>query len=101
MTADPAVQQRKEELVHEVQVTLHGIRQLAGQGVFDPWIDAPTLARAVSTGILDARICAITVCSRADHHAYRHRGACVAIDALSGRALSEQERLDRFCGIDS
>ncbi|MBO9371617.1 MAG: cobalamin-dependent protein, partial [Chloroflexi bacterium] len=54
MTADPAVQARKEELIREAQVTLEAIRALAGPDVSDPLTDPATLARAVTTGILDA-----------------------------------------------
>ncbi|MGQ9667492.1 MAG: cobalamin B12-binding domain-containing protein [Anaerolineae bacterium] len=94
MTLDPRVQERKEELLAEAQVTLDAIRQLAGPGVRDPWTDPGTLARAVTTGILDAphlrnnpfaRGIAVT---RIDE-----RGACVAVDPISGRPISEQERI--------
>ena len=62
MTADPAVQARKEELVREAQVTLEAIRGLAdpdvrepqSNEVDDPLTDPVTLARAVTTGVLDA-----------------------------------------------
>jgi methylmalonyl-CoA mutase cobalamin-binding subunit len=100
MTVDPAVQQRTEELVREAQVTLQGIRPLAGPGVTDPWIDPPTLARAVSTGILDAPHLRNNLYARGEIVTrIDHRGACVAVDAVSGRAISEQERLERLSGI--
>jgi hypothetical protein len=94
MTADPAVQERKQELVREAQVTLDAIRALAGPGVSDPWTDPVALAQAVTTGLLDAphlrnNPCARgIVVSRLDQ-----RGACVAVDPTSGRAWSEQERI--------
>jgi len=97
MTVDPVVQQRQEELVREVQVTLRGIRRLAARGVADPLLDPATLARAVTSGILDAPhlrnnpYARGQIVTRIDQ-----RGACVAVDAQSGRALSEQERLDRL-----
>jgi hypothetical protein len=48
MLADPIIQQRKQEILREAQVTLQAIRALAGPGVTDPLSDATTLARAVT-----------------------------------------------------
>jgi hypothetical protein len=97
MTVDPAVQQRKEELIREAQVTLEAIHALAGPDVADPLTDPPTLARAVTTGVLDAPhlrnnpFARGQVVTRIDQ-----RGACVAVDPATGRALSEEERISRF-----
>ncbi|MBM3135657.1 MAG: methionine synthase [Chloroflexi bacterium] len=94
MTADPVVQQRREELVRETQVTLEAIRRLAGPDVADPFTDPPTLARAVTSGILDAPhlrnnpVARGQIVSRIDQ-----RGACVAVDPVDGRPLSEKERI--------
>ena len=54
MTADPQVQERRQELVSEAQVTLGAICQLSPPGVSDPLTDPGTLARAVTSGIMDA-----------------------------------------------
>jgi hypothetical protein len=54
MTADPAIQKRADELVRQSQVTLQAIRSLAGSDIEDPLIHASTLAKAVTSGILDA-----------------------------------------------
>jgi len=97
MTADPAVQQRKEELVREAQVTLEAIRAVAGPDVTDPLTDPATLARAVTVGVLDAPhlrnnpFARGRIVTRIDP-----RGACVAVDPATGRALSEEERFSRF-----
>lgn len=97
MTADPLVQERKEELVREAQVTLEAIRTLAGPDVPDPLTDPATLARAVTTGILDAPhlrnnpYARGEIVTRVDE-----RGACVAVDPATGRPLSEEERLARL-----
>jgi hypothetical protein len=97
MAADPAVQERKAELVREAQVTLDAIRDLAGPQVADPLADAATLARAVRLGILDAPhlrnnpFARGQVATRIDS-----RGACVAVEPVGGQALSEQERLSRL-----
>ncbi len=94
MTADPAVQQRKEELVREAEVTLEAIRALAGPDVADPLTDPATLARAVTAGVLDAPhlrnnpFARGQIVTRIDP-----RGACVVVDPATGRALSEEERI--------
>jgi hypothetical protein len=100
MTVDPAVQARKEELLREANVTLSAIRSLAPSDTTDPLTDPPTLAGAVTSGILDAPHLRSNpyakgiIATRIDS-----RGACVAVDRSSGRALSEEERLARL-GID-
>jgi hypothetical protein len=97
MTADPAIQQRKRELITEARVLLEGVRSLAGAEVRDPLVDPPTLARAVQTGLLDAPHLRDNpaawgrIVTRIDE-----RGACVAVDPVSGQALSEQERISRL-----
>jgi len=101
MTADPAVQERKEELVREAQVTLQAIRELAGPDVADPFTDPATLARAVTTGVLDAPhlrnnpFARGQIVTRIDP-----RGACVAVDPATGRTLSEQERIEMLANLD-
>jgi hypothetical protein len=54
MTMSRSVQEHKEALISEAQITLGAIRYLAPRHVEDPWSDAHTLAQAVITGILDA-----------------------------------------------
>ncbi len=97
LTADPAVQQRRAELVGEAEVTLSAIRTLAEPGVPDPLIDPAILARAVTSGILDAPhlrnnpFARGQIVTRIDE-----RGACVAIDPATGRPLTERERMVRL-----
>jgi len=94
MTADPAVQARKAELIAETRLTLAAIRGLAASLVADPLADAATLAAAVEQGILDAPqlkgnpYARGTIATRIDN-----RGACVAVDPATGRVFSEAERL--------
>ena len=97
MTCDASIQERKEELMREAGLTLQAIRTLAPASVPDPLTDAPTLARAVSLGILDAPqlrgnpFAAGKVVTRADQ-----RGACIAVDPTSDKPLNESERLAGF-----
>jgi hypothetical protein len=127
MTADPAVQQRKEELAREAKVTLDAIRALwveptrlacpashlprscravpgsssqaqdkalSDPDTPDPLTDPATLARAVTTGVLDAPHLRNNpfgrgqVVTRIDR-----QGACVAVDLVTGRADSEEDRI--------
>jgi methylmalonyl-CoA mutase cobalamin-binding subunit len=94
MTADPAVQQRREDLVREAQVTLEAIRALAGPDVPDALTDPATLTRAVRMGVLDAPhlrnnpFAQGQIVTRIDS-----RGACVAVDPATKRRLSEEERI--------
>jgi len=93
MTCDRTVDQRREELVSEARVTLGAIGALAGPGVEDPLTDAATLARAVTTGILDAPhllnnpFARGRVASRTDS-----RGACLAVEPTTGSPVTEEER---------
>ncbi len=94
MTQDPRVQERKEELIAEAQVTLEAIRSIAGPGVDDPLTDPATLARAVKIGLLDAPhlrgnpFAPGQIVTRIDQ-----RGACIAVDPQTGRPLGERERI--------
>jgi len=93
MTADPAVQARREELAAEARLNLEAIRSLARPGVRDPLADPATLARAVATGILDAPqlrgnpFAAGRIATRVTP-----AGTCVAVDK-QGQPLPEADRL--------
>jgi hypothetical protein len=91
-TADPAVQQRRLELVQEAGETLAAIRDLAGPDLPDPLIDPDTLAEAVRRGILDAPQLRNNPYARGQVMTHIIAGACRAVDS-SGRPLSEKERL--------
>src|SRR6266540_1930106 len=88
MTADPAIQRRKDQLVHEAQVTLAAIRALAEPGVTDPLADPATLARAVACGILDAPQLRNNPFAPGQVVTRVIAGACVAVDS-AGRPLTE------------
>ena len=92
MSADPAIQERQVELVHEAQVTLAAIRELAVDDVDDPLSDPQTLARAVTSGILDAPQLRNNPFGRGEIHTRVIHGACMAV-GRDGKPLSEAERL--------
>jgi len=94
MTVDPDIQARKEELLQEAGVTLNAIRSQAPPDVEDPFTHPATLARAVTSGILDAPHLLNNPYARGTIATKRdERGACVAVDAASGLSLTEAERL--------
>jgi hypothetical protein len=102
MTQDARVQERKAELIAEARTTLAAIRSLAGPDVADPLTDPTTLARAVTSGILDAPhlrnnpFARGEIVTRIDR-----RGACVVIDPQSGQPLPEAERLKRLAAANA
>ncbi len=89
---DPRVQRRKDELVGEARLTLEAIRRLAAPGVDDPWTDAATLAKAVTSGILDAPQLQNNKYGRGGVRTQIIKGMCLAVDT-EGRPLSEKVRL--------
>jgi methylmalonyl-CoA mutase cobalamin-binding subunit len=92
MAADPIVQSRKNKLVAEAKMTLAGILSLAGPGVEDPWAEATTLAKAVTSGILDAPQLKNNRHGRGLIRTRIRNGMCLAVD-VEGRPLSEKARL--------
>ena len=95
MTLAPEVQARKEHLISEVNVTLSGIQKLAAAGVQDPWGDPATLAKAVTTGVMDAPQLLNNKFGRGMTRTRIVNGACEAVDE-AGRILPERERLDQL-----
>ena len=94
MLADPAVRERAEEIAAEAMVLVDAIRGLAPAGVTDPLTDPTTLTRAVTSGLFDAPhlrnnpFARGEIVTRIDA-----RGACITVDPVSGRPLSERERV--------
>jgi len=95
MTRDPAIRARIDELKAEAATTLEAIRSLAPAGVDDPWADAATLAKSVTSGIMDAPQLGNNKFGRGRIRTRIINGACVAVDE-SGKALSERQRLSKF-----
>ena len=93
MTFDPAVQERKAELISEANITLDTIRSFSYTN-FDPFTDPRALSKAVTSGILDAPqllnnpFAKGAVLTRIDK-----RGACVVIDPNNGEKMSESNRI--------
>jgi hypothetical protein len=97
MTADPAVQARREELADEAQTTLAAIRALADPDIADPLTDPATLARAVKVGVLDApQLRQNPFAPGQIVTGIDERGACIALDPASRQALVEDRRMARL-----
>ncbi|MBN2147913.1 MAG: cobalamin B12-binding domain-containing protein [Anaerolineales bacterium] len=94
MSADPKIQQRRAALVREAQTTLEAIRKLSAPGAADPLTDAETLARAVTSGILDAPQLRNNPYGRGQVMTRIIDGACNPVSP-NGKSLAETERLTR------
>lgn len=94
MAADSKIQTRKDELIDEAWITLEAIEKLAAQDVDDPLTDPETLAKSVYRGVLDAPqlkgnpFARGNITSKIDQ-----RGACLAVDELTGIFMSEEQRI--------
>ncbi|MDX9991772.1 MAG: methionine synthase [Anaerolineales bacterium] len=95
MTHDPALRSRVEQLKAEAAITLEAIRSLAPAGIPDPWADSATLAKAVTSGIMDAPQLGNNKFGLGKIRTRIINGACLASDE-AGKALSERQRLSKF-----
>jgi methylmalonyl-CoA mutase cobalamin-binding subunit len=95
MTADPRVQARKAELVSETRITLQAIAALAGPGEDNPLANPTTLARAVTSGLLDAPQLRNNPFGRGRVSTQIINGTCQAVNA-DGVPLAEKERIDQL-----
>lgn len=92
MAADPRVQERKEELVWEARHLVEAIASLAPDCAVDPLTHAPTLARAVHVGLLDAPHLMGNAEGLGQVAVRFDDGACRAYDKETGKVLTELER---------
>ncbi len=97
MTQAPEVQARKAHLVSETHVLLEAIRDLAAPGIDDPWSDAATLARSVTSGLMDAPQLGNNKFGRGQVRTRIIGGACEAVDT-EGRPLTEKVRIAQTLG---
>ncbi len=97
MTQDPLIIARTDQLIREANTTLEAFQQLADSAVQDPWTDPATLAKAVSSGLLDAPHLANSQYARGTISTHIDtRGACTAINPDTGAELPEAERIIRL-----
>lgn len=93
MTADPAIARRRAELSAEANAILDAIRSLSGPEAGDPFTDAATLARAVTSGVLDAPQLVNNKFGRGQVRTRIVGGACVSVDE-NRNPISETKRLE-------
>ena len=94
MTADRAVTRRRKELVREAKILLEAILALAGPGAVDPLIDPATLARAVTSGLMDAPQLRNNKFGCGEIHTSIVNGACVVVNS-KGKPIGEQKRVSK------
>jgi len=92
MTRDEKVIQRKNDLVLQAKLTLEAIKKLGNANSIDPLADASILAKAVTSGILDAPQLRNNPFGRGKMVTRIIDGACVAIDE-NGKIIPENLRL--------
>jgi hypothetical protein len=92
MTADPAVQKRREQLVAQAEVLIAGLRAL-GDREEDPLTSPRVLAKAIRLGVLDAPHLKGNPHAAGLLQTRPVNGAIEAVDPKSKRVLSERERL--------
>ncbi len=96
MTADPAVQRRRDELVREARYLLDFIVERYKGVSADPLCDPAVLTDCVKTGILDAP----HIVKRGDYRGNlatrMSGGCCLAYDPQNKKFLTEKERLARL-----
>lgn len=95
LTADPQVGARRAQLVAEASLTLEAIAGLAGPEIADPLTDPAVLARAVTSGLLDAPQLRNNRFGKGQVMTRIIAGQNLAIDP-TGRPLSEAERLEHL-----
>ena len=93
LTADPAIAKRRADLASEANAILDAIRSLAPPEAGDPFTDAFTLARAVTSGILDAPQLVNNKFGRGQVRTRIVDGACVSVDS-EGKPVSESKRIE-------
>jgi len=89
------IQQRKEHLLQEAQITLRAIHNLNTNSEHDPFTDPENLTRAVKMGILDAPQLRNNKFARGTMKTVILDGACEIVDE-SGKPQSEEQRLAQF-----
>lgn len=92
MTADPAVQHRKNELLDEARVLLGAISGL-GEGSEEPLVDAAVIAMAIKLGVIDAPHLKGNAYAAGTLQTRAVDGAIRAVDPATREVVGERERL--------
>lgn len=96
MTLDPQIQSRRAELISEAKTLLEAIASLAPVEVRAPLTHVPTLAQAVTRGLLDAPQLKNNRYALGRSVTAIVEGVCREVDPKSGKPLNEKTRLTRL-----
>lgn len=96
--ADPAVQERKEQLLAEAQVLIAALRAL-GEGEEDPLTSPRVLAEAIKLGVIDAPHLKGNPHAAGLLETRPVKGAIHPVDPGTKKVLSEAERLRALPGL--
>jgi len=91
MTADPAVQRRKAQLIEETHLLIDTIRALDPKSA-DPLSDPVVLAMAVSRGLMDAPQLVNNAYAPGQVRTRSVNGAILAVDT-TGKPIAEEQRV--------
>ncbi|HWA06539.1 MAG TPA: methionine synthase [Ignavibacteria bacterium] len=96
MKNDPAVKNRRDELLEEAAILLEALNTFGGNVSEDPHGDANVIAKAIKYGLLDAphfrgnvHLCGEITTSLIE-------GAWYAVEENTGRIIKEKERTDKI-----
>lgn len=96
MKNDPAVKNRRDELLEEAAILLEALKTFGGNISDDPHGDANVIAKAIKYGLLDAphfrgnvHLCGEITTSLIE-------GAWYAVEENTGRIIKEKERTDKI-----
>jgi methylmalonyl-CoA mutase cobalamin-binding subunit len=95
MSADPRIEERRQQLVSESKITIQAIQDLASSEGIDPLINPQVLARSVELGIMDAPHLRNNKFALGKIITRIITGACVTIDEY-GNPISEHNRIDHL-----
>jgi hypothetical protein len=93
LIADPAIAQRKAQLVREGTQLVDAVKRVGLRHAKDPLISPQTLASAVRLGLLDAQDLKGSPVARGMITTRVVNGACVTVDKNIGTVIPEEERL--------
>lgn len=93
MILAPQIQERRAELVSEAKMLLDAIAALTPAEVHDPLTHVPTLAQAVTRGLLDAPQLKNNRYALGRSVTRIVEGSCREVDPKSGKPLDEKDRV--------
>ena len=94
LTSSPNVRERVEELVFEARLLIDAIRALGEGKSDDPLGDATVLEEAVRVGLMDAPQLVNNPYGKGEiSTSIDQRGACLVVDRVSGKPISERQRI--------